>query len=239
MEQGIAGVGKALSQSSAVVREAADYSLMVNGLPVEAHYSAEMMNEQIVPLVEHIVRTRPKLVLLAGAPGSGKSTLVQVIEALVRAAGCSIQALGMDGFHHTNAWLKEHHLASVKGAPETFDFDALHSALIARDRWPVYSRQLHDVSSETVPLTAETLLVEGNYLLLDADPWRELAQLADLTVFLSVDSAVLHDRLVGRKIAGGSTPEQAEQFYLNSDARNVDLVTNCHLKADRTLELVL
>lgn len=210
---------------------------MVNGLPVEARYASEVMEQQIQPLVDHIARTRPKLVLLAGAPGSGKSTLALVIEALAQRAGCSLQALGMDGFHHTNAWLEEHGLASVKGAPETFDFEGLRAALIARDRWPVYSRQLHDVSSETIPITAETLLVEGNYLLLDADSWRELAQLAGLTVYLDIDPAVLHDRLVNRKVAGGSTPEQAEEFYRASDARNVDLVTDHHLEADWTLEL--
>lgn len=232
-----ASAAAAVRQPEANIRQSGNYTLTVNGLPVEAHYSPEVMEQQLMPLVDHIVRTRPKLVLLAGAPGSGKSTLTLVIEALAQNAGCSLQALGMDGFHHTNAWLEEHGLASVKGAPETFDFEGLRAALISRDRWPVYSRQLHDVSSETILLTAETLLVEGNYLLLDADPWRELVQLADLTVYLSVDPAILHERLVGRKIAGGSTREQAEQFYANSDARNVELVVNHHLEADWTLEL--
>ena len=211
--------------------------LTVNGLPVAAHFPAEKLTHCLLPLVQKIVTTHPKLVLLAGPPGSGKSTLSLVIEALARQAGYHLQALGMDGFHHTNAWLAAHHLSQVKGAPETFDFDALAAALKARDRWPVYSRRLHDVSPHTIPVTGDTLLVEGNYLLYDAHPWCTLAPLADLTIFLDAEKPLLRHRLIQRKMDGGLSQEEAEQFYQRSDARNVDLVLDHHLPADITLQL--
>lgn len=212
-------------------------NLTVNGLPVAAHFPAEKLTRSILPLVQKIVTTQPKLVLLAGPPGSGKSTLSLVVEALAQQAGCHLQTLGMDGFHHTNAWLADHHLAQVKGAPETFDFDALRAALAARDQWPVYSRQLHDVSPHTIPVTGDTLLVEGNYLLYDAHPWNTLAPLADLTVFLDAKKPLLRRRLIQRKMAGGLSREEAQRFYERSDARNVDLVLDHHLPADVTLHL--
>lgn len=212
-------------------------NLTVNGLPVAAHFPAEILTCSILPLVQKIVATQPKLVLLAGPPGSGKSTLSLVIEALAQQAGYRLQALGMDGFHHTNAWLADHHLSQVKGAPETFDFDALAAALVTRDQWPVYSRQLHDVSPRTVPVTGDTLLVEGNYLLYDAHPWNTLAPLADLTVFLDAEKPLLRRRLIQRKMAGGLSRDEAQRFYERSDARNVDLVLDCHLPADVTLHL--
>lgn len=212
-------------------------NLTVNGLPVAAHFPAEKLTHCLLPLVQKIVTTQPKLVLLAGPPGSGKSTLSLVIEALAQQAGYNLQALGMDGFHHSNAWLEAHQLTQVKGAPETFDFDALTVALRTRDRWPVYSRQLHDVSPHTVPVTGDTLLVEGNYLLYDAPPWNTLAPLADLTVFLDAEKDLLRHRLIQRKMAGGLSREEAQRFFERSDARNVDLVLDHHLPAQVTLRL--
>lgn len=81
------------------------------------------------------------------------------------------------------------------------------------------------------------LLVEGNYLLYDAHPWNTLAPLADLTVFLDAEKPLLRRRLIQRKMAGGLSRDEAQRFYERSDARNVDLVLDCHLPADVTLHL--
>ena len=129
-----------------------------------------------------------------------------------------------------------------KGAPFTFDVEQLAEALRdlrspAPRPWPDYSRELHDVVPEVLPITGNVLIVEGNYLLLDAPVWRELYALADETVFLSADADMLHTRLVGRKVAGGMDLAAAEAWYASSDGRNVEQVLAHHVSAD--IELVL
>ena len=149
-------------------------------------------------------------------------------------------------------------MRSRKGAPQTFDVEGLRAALAdarsdaladarsdaladarsdAPAPWPTYSRVLHDVVAASLPIRKKILLVEGNYLLLDEGRWTGLAELADYTVFLSAPEALLRERLVGRKVAGGSTPEEARAWYEASDGRNVARVLAHHSPAD--LELAL
>ena len=152
---------------------------------------------------------RRTVVLLAAPPGAGKSTLAATLEHLAeREPGFPrVQALGMDGFHYPNSYLETHcatlssgeevPLRSIKGAPETFDV----RALIERVRsvrnacmpvkWPAYSRILHDVVPDARIVDAPIVLIEGNYLLLDEEPWRELAALCDFTIFIDADRALL------------------------------------------------
>ena len=50
---------------------------------------------------------------------------------------------------------------------------------------------------------------EENYLLLNEDGWRGLSYLADYTISLKADPELLHKRLLDRKIASGSSYEDA------------------------------
>ena len=110
-------------------------------------------------------------------------------------------------------------LRAIKGALETFDVHAFiekvrETRTATRPvNWPVYSRIEHDVVSEGITIDAPVVLVEGNYLLLDEEPWRGLVELADCTVFLDADSSLLHERLVARKVRGGMGRDEAEAFF--------------------------
>ena len=74
-----------------------------------------------------------QVLAIAGAPGSGKSTLV---ESLAQAlAGQPVAILPMDGFHYDDAVLHAMGRRPWKGAPDTFDVGGLRSAL-ARLRDP-------------------------------------------------------------------------------------------------------
>ena len=163
-----------------------------------------------------------------------------------------LQAVGMDGFHYPNAYLGAHSfvdedgrevcMRSRKGAPETFDVKGLRLALLdarsdAPGPWPAYSRVLHDVVPASLPIDEKILLVEGNYLLLDEGRWKGLADLADFTVFLRAPEELLRERLVGRKVAGGATLEEARAWYAASDGRNVARVLAHHSPADVELSL--
>lgn len=76
------------------------------------------------------------------------------------------------------------------------------------------------------------IAVGGNYLLLDADGWRELSRYADYTIVLTADADVLRERLIGRKMKTGMTREDAERFVKFSDMPNVRLCLDKTMKAD-------
>ena len=195
------------------------------------------------------------VVFLAAPPGAGKSTLAAVLERLAQSQPGMprVQAVGMDGFHHTNAYLDCHTLdcpdgkpvplRSIKGAPETFDVEglarALHETRVSSDsvHWPAYSRVAHDVVADGPLVSAPIVIVEGNYLLLDESPWRDLAELCDLSIFVEADEAMLRERLVARKVHGGLARTEAERFFEQSDGKNVRRVLAHRCPADITLTL--
>ncbi len=213
------------------------FHLTVNGLPQAARFAKEDIDGALRPLAHRILLAGPGPVLVAGPPGSGKTTVTLVLEELCKAEGKRVPALSMDGFHRSNAWLETHGLLRRKGAPETYDFPGLRRALIHPDPWPVYSRVAHDVVGDTVAVTCPTYIVEGNYLLLDEEPWRGLAPLSPLTVWVEVDPALLRERLVGRKVAGGMARPDAERFFEASDSLNVRRCLERRLPADVELRL--
>ncbi len=235
--------------------------LLINDQEVRASYAREDVEGLFFPLLRELTELREEacgsgrrvVAFLVAPPGAGKSTLASFLQVLPdkREGLDALQALGMDGFHRPNAWLDARHvgddpaaptLRSVKGAPQTFDVEALAKALAhLREggtlHWPVYSRRTHDVSADGPLVEGDVVLVEGNYLLLDEPGWRGLRELCDVSVMLEEDAEVLHRRLVARKVAGGSTPEEAEAHYQRSDRRNVELVLGHSLPADHVWHL--
>lgn len=98
--------------------------------------------------------------------------------------------------------------------------------------WPIYDRKLHDVGSERLRVDADIVLVEGNWLLLDEPGWRDLKQMADLSIFIEAREVVLEPRLIQRKMMGGLSKEAAVAFYKNSDQKNVKRVLEHHSEPD-------
>jgi pantothenate kinase len=216
---------------------------LVNGLEVEARVDQQLVEETLLPALTSAA-ARPRthrraFAFLVGPPGVGKSTLAAVLADAGRRHGgpAHMDAVGIDGFHHPQAYLDTHHLhtdagpvplSTIKGAPETFDVASLAQHLAASaDRdvvWPAYDRRVHDVVPGTDPVSADLVLVEGNWLLLDEPGWRDLSRYAAYVVFIGADPRLLRDRLVERKVRGGLSPAEAEAFYERSDRRNVERV---------------
>ena len=216
--------------------------MTVNGLPQEIRYNEETVEGLFLPLLHRLTALQVEkggriLAFLAAPPATGKTTLAQFLERLSRTEEglTPVQSLGMDGFHYPNAALetyttvrggKEISLKSIKGAPETFDAAALAEKLAAAKvgavQFPVYDRRIHDVVPNAVTADAPILLVEGNWLLLDEEPWSGLRPLADYAVRIDAPAAFLRDRLIARKVQGGLSEAEATAFCEASDARNVE-----------------
>lgn len=229
--------------------QANDYTmpLDVNGHTVEAFFTREAVEEVLDPLLralDEMVEEKGSrlLVFLAAAPGTGKSTLASFLEARYEELdlGHMLQACGLDGFHHTNAWLDEHNLRSKKGAPETFDVDAFKEKLNqlgsqSELSWPVYDRKLHEPVEDGINIEGDIVLIEGNWLLLDEEPWSELIDYADFTIMVTATEAQLKERLISRKTRGGISREDAEAHYARTDGPNIERVHTSSQEADLVL----
>lgn len=111
----------------------------------------------------------------------------------------------MDGFHLDDAVLRPRGLLPRKGAPETFDAAGLVRLIAALGQGgevvhPVFdrAREIAVAGAGVVPVSCDLAIVEGNYLLLDEAPWRDLAPHWHLTIRLDVPEAELRRRLMDR-----------------------------------------
>jgi pantothenate kinase len=189
-------------------------------------------------IFKHTGKARRAIIAIAGPPGAGKSTIAEELAGLLPSG--SAANVPMDGFHYDDAVLEAKGLRARKGAPETFDFDG-YEALIKRLKAgdgdvaiPVFDRsiELSRAAAAIVPVTAKFVLTEGNYLLLDEEPWSRLAPLFDFTIFLDVPREELERRLIQRWLEHGRTPEDGRAWVNSNDLPNVDRVLGRRRKAD-------
>jgi pantothenate kinase len=166
------------------------------------------------------------IIALSGPPGAGKSTLSEMLVAEFSRRGQTAAIVPMDGFHLDNAVLEARGTLARKGAPFTFDADG-YAVLLERLRKtpaaevavPVFDRvlDLARAGGRIIAPEHRFLIAEGNYLLLDEEPWVHLADMFDLTVMLKADPGELRRRLVDRWLAHGLDPDQALARALSND----------------------
>ncbi len=154
--------------------------------------------------------TPPLLIGIAGPPATGKSTLAGRLASDLNAAGLNACVCPLDGFHMTNAQLDAAGLREVKGRIDTFDGTAFARAVPrlkdgAPFWWPQYSRQRHDPIPKGTRITGKeaVCIVEGNYILADAEPWRSAANFFDFRIIMDASDSVLRARLFVRHIQSG------------------------------------
>jgi pantothenate kinase len=159
-----------------------------------------------------------QIVAIAGPPGSGKSTLAErLVARLNESAEGSAALLPMDGYHYDDFILIERGLRARKGAPESFDVLGLVHMLDRLQRnqedeiaVPVFDRDLEisRAGARTIPRAVRALVVEGNYLLLDQEPWSSLRARFDMTVAVDAPEDILRQRLIERWQGYGLPPPE-------------------------------
>lgn len=159
-------------------------------------------------LAQRAAGGRRVIAALAGAPGSGKSTVADTLAARLNAHTPDMAAvLPMDGYHYDDLHLVPAGLRPRKGAPDTFDVGGLYHTLHrirARDEdfvaVPVFDRDIEiaRAGARMIAATVPVIIVEGNYLLLGRSPWSRLRPLFDVAVLVDVPEPVLRARLAAR-----------------------------------------
>jgi pantothenate kinase len=186
---------------------------------------------------------RRRILGITGAPGSGKSTLGEI---LTGALGGQAVLVGLDGFHLANAELDRLGRKPRKGAADTFDAAGYVNLLRRlRDRADetvyasVFDRALEESVACAVPVPREAPLVitEGNYLLVEDGPWGQVRGLLDECWFVDPGEDVRFGRLIARHVAYGRSAEEAYERSHGSDQRNAELIASTRHRAHRIVRV--
>ena len=183
------------------------------------------------------------IVGITGSPGAGKTTLAKRLVAHINdgADDTSAVYLPMDGFHLANATLDRLGLRDRKGAIETFDgwgFVALLGRVLAERDHPVYAPSFERTVDEgiageiAVPAAAQIVIVEGNYLLVDQEPWNRIPDLLAEAWFCETAADERLSRLVERHTRHGRSPEAALEWASSVDGANALLIEPTKQRAD-------
>lgn len=176
---------------------------------------------------------------IAGAPGSGKSTVAAEVARRLEAQKVSTVVVPFDGFHLDNRILDERGLLARKGAPETFDADGFVHLIVRLTQgenvvYPLFDRQ-RDISiagAGIVGQKTDVVIVEGNYLLFNEAPWEYLAKLWDFSVRIDVSISELRSRLIQRWLSHGLSRATATRRAEKNDLENARRILDKALPAD-------
>jgi pantothenate kinase len=194
--------------------------------------------EEAVERARGLLGRRRALLGITGPPGAGKSTLAA---AVAGALGAQAVVVPMDGFHLADRSLEALGLLRFKGRVDTFDAWGYLELLTRLRRetargvyTPGFERELEQpiAASILVPPEIRLVVTEGNYLLLDNEPWPRIAAELDEIWYCELDPSVRRDRLVARHIRFGKTAAAAASWVDTVDEPNARLVVGGRSKAD-------
>lgn len=202
-----------------------------------------MFQEEIETICQHVSTLSPKarriMIGVAGPPAAGKSTLAELLVDRLNEHN-NAALVPMDGYHLDNEALDALDLRERKGAPQTFDAESFVSLVrkISQTNDAVSYATFDRTNDRTVPESASVaadtniVVVEGNYLLLDREPWSQLPALFDLSVFIRPSIETLEERLIERWLSYGFDQTAAEKKALSNDIPNARTILDNSVQAD-------
>lgn len=220
--------------------------------PSDLSAPSDVTLEQLVERARTLaLRGERQILGITGAPGAGKSSLASRV---VAELGPDLAVLvPMDGFHYANEVLHKLGRHPRKGAHDTFDawgYVALMHRIheqpqaVAAGREgtiyaPYFRRDLEEpIGSAVAVLPGVPLVVtEGNYLLLDRQPWPMALGLVDESWFLAPTETQRLDQLIARHERFGRTPVEARERSMGSDQRNAEFINSTAAAADLIIRL--
>jgi pantothenate kinase len=182
---------------------------------------------------------------ITGYPAAGKSTLAEELVRRVNAAfapEAPAIVVPMDGFHLSNTRLAEMNLLELKGIPETFDaiafvelLERLRSTSDKNVYAPLFDRSVEASIEDAIVVkpTHKLCVIEGNYILLQTEPWQRCKQVCDQIWFIDSTFETILPRLKARHIAGGRSEAAVVQKVESTDLPNARLIEQCRMLADR------
>lgn len=204
-----------------------------------------MVRQELIDRVRnlHAMKRGGRIIIgIAGSPGSGKSTLAHNLVSDIN-SGANMPAVHvpMDGFHLSNSTLDRLGFRSSKGALHTFDgwgFIGLLHRVTNETGHVVYAPSFHREVDEgvagdiAVEPSHTIIVVEGNYLLVDQEPWKKAKPLLTESWFCHTPDDERFSRLVERHTLFGKTPDAAREWVTNVDNRNAEVIENTRRFAD-------
>ncbi|MEP3480293.1 MAG: uridine kinase [Fuerstiella sp.] len=198
------------------------------------HLSYSTFPKRLFDFCHSQLPQRPIWVGLAGCPGSGKTTIAQQ---LVGQRSEQVCVIPMDGYH-----LRRDVLDSMddpkaayarRGAPFTFDAQRFVADLITakttgHGSFPTFEHRIADPVEDAITYDSDhtnLVFVEGNYLLLNSEPWSRLkTEVFDLTCWLDVPVMECCARVHQRNLDLGMSEQASLQKIKNNDRLNAELV---------------
>ena len=192
------------------------------------------------------------IVGICGSPGSGKSTLSRQVANIINSIhGDDIcVVLPMDGFHYFRKQLDEFddpkEAYARRGAHWTFDAEAfvetverVAAVLVTGHVEDILVPQFdHGVGDPDIdnPIKIrenhKIVLVEGNYVLLDIDPWSRLVNMFDETWYIDCPVDTAMRRVYNRQTRHGVPPNVSRRRIETNDRINANQIAQCKPYAD-------